>query len=246
MNRGSQAGLSLVEATIILMVLSILTAALAPAAGAYLEESRNTKAKADVEGIGAAIDQTLRDTGLPCLSFNGSSCANSTTGRVELLMSGTSTSASEPTVIASMDVNLGATGLASAQNLNWAGGTNAVAANRRDLMDNHFVTNSPAYTAVSFTAGGGPRPGSGWRGPYVNGPLDVDPWGYAYQASTVFLIPASDATDGTGTGQRRGGWTQDVVVISAGSNGTIQTAFGAAGTAAVGDDVVYVVQGATH
>jgi len=246
-NRGaSQAGLSLIEATIILMVLSVLTAVIGPSAGAYLEEGRNTKGKADVEAIAVAIDQQLRDTGLPCLSFNGTSCANATTGRVELLMSGTSVSANEPTVIGSMDVDVGATGLASAQSLNWVNGTNAVASNRRDLMDNQFVTNTPAYAAVGFTSGGGPRHGLGWRGPYLAGPIDLDPWGYAYQASTVFLTTASDATDGTGSGQRRGGWTQDVIVISAGSNGTIQTNFGSVGTKAAGDDIVGLVQGATR
>ena len=113
-------------------------------------------------------------------------------------------------------------------------------------MDNQFVTNSAGYASPSFTAGGGPRAGIGWRGAYLDGPIDVDPWGYAYQASTVFLVTASDAADGTGAGQKRGGWTSDVVVLSAGSNGVVQTPFGSSNTIAVGDDVISVVQGATH
>ena len=113
-------------------------------------------------------------------------------------------------------------------------------------MDRHLVTNAAGYTAVTFTSGGGPRAGIGWRGAYLNGPTDVDPWGYAYQANTLFLTAASDAADGTGTGQRRGGWTSNVMVLSAGSNGVVQTAFGVAGATGVGDDVLYVVQGATR
>ncbi len=164
-------------------------------------------------------------------------------------MSGTSLTGNDPVTVTA-DLNLGAAGLASAQNLNWAGGTTPVTSNRRDLMDNQFVSNGPAYAVPTFTAGGGPRPGLGWRGPYLTGPIDLDPWGYAYQGSTLFLVTASDATDGTGTGQKRGGWNHDVVVISAGSNGTVQTPFGSSGsttgTTAVGDDVVYIVQGSTR
>ena len=239
-----EAGLSLVEATIILMVLSILTAVVAPAAGSYIENARNTKAKEDTEAIGSAIDQVISNTGIPCLSFDGTSCANTVTGRVELLVSGDTVGSNEPTVVTTAYV--ATTGIASAANVNWAGGTNEVADARRDLMDDQLVTNAPGYSTVSFTAGGGPRAGIGWRGAYLNGPIDVDPWGYVYQANTIFLTTASDATDGTSTGQLRGGWISNVMVLSAGSNGTVQTAFGSTGASATGDDIVYVVQGATR
>jgi type II secretory pathway pseudopilin PulG len=240
----SERGLSLVEVTIILSTLAVLTAAVAPAAGTYIDNARNTKAKEDVEAIGGAIDQVLRDTGLLCLSLNGTSCANAATGRVELLVSGTAVGSNEPTVVTSAYVAPAST--ASAVNLNWAGGSNEVAEARRDLMDRHLSANGAGYAAVGFTSGGGPRPALGWRGAYLTGPIDVDPWGYAYQANTVFLAVASDAADGTGTGQRRGGWTQNVLVLSAGANGVVQTAFGTAGATGVGDDVIYVMQGATR
>ena len=240
----SERGLSLVEATLILMVLSLLTAIAAPAASSYIDTSRNTKAKSDVEAIGSAIEQVLRNTGMLCLSLNGSSCANSTTGRVELLVSGSAVGSNEPTVVTTAYVAAAST--ASATNLNWGGGANEVGDARRDTMDRQFVTNGAGYAAVGFTSGGGPRAGIGWRGAYLNGPVDVDPWGYAYQANTVFLAVASDAADGTGTGQRRGGWTNNVMVVSSGANGVVQTAFGSTGAAAGGDDVVYVVQGATR
>jgi Tfp pilus assembly protein PilE len=241
----SDAGLSLVEATIILMVLAILTAVVAPATGSYMEGARQTKAKADTETIGSAIEQVIRSTGLQCLSLNGSSCANSATGRVELLVSGTAVGSNEPTVLTAM-AYAAPTSTTSAATVNWAGGSNEVADARRDLMDRQFVTNAAGYAAASFTSGGGPRAGLGWRGAYLNGPIDVDPWGYAYQANTVFLGVASDAADGTGEGQLRGGWTSDVMVLSSGSNGVVQTAFAAAGAVGAGDDVVYVVQGASR
>src|SRR5687767_7383196 len=45
----AEKGMSLVEATIILMVLAILTAVIAPSAGDYVNDARQTKAKEDVE-----------------------------------------------------------------------------------------------------------------------------------------------------------------------------------------------------
>jgi type II secretory pathway pseudopilin PulG len=239
----SERGLSLVEATIILMVLATLTAVIAPTAGDYMEEARNTKAKEDVEAIGMGIVRLMRDTGLPCVSLNGSSCTK--VNRVELLVSGSDETANLPT----SDAAAYATNanFASAAALNWAGATTSpVGVGTRDVMDPHLVSNTVAYTAAGFTGGGGPRHAVGWRGAYLNGPLDVDPWGYGYQASTIFLGVATDATAGTGEGALSGGWSGDVMVVSAGSNGNIQTAFGALGGSAVGDDVVYVVQGSTR
>jgi type II secretory pathway pseudopilin PulG len=248
----SARGLSLVEVSIILMVLSILTAVIAPSAAAYLETSKHTRAKEDVEAIASAVDQLLRDTGMLCLSLNGTSCANSATGRVELLVSGTVDADANGTFVddnepAVATTSFGATAsTASSTNLNWAGGANEVANARRDLMDRQFVTNLAGYAAPGFTSGGGPKAGIGWRGAYLSGPIDLDPWGYVYQANTVFLAVASDAVDGTGAGEKRGGWTTDVVVISPGSNGVIQTAFGSSAVAAVGDDVLAVIQGGTR
>lgn len=245
----AERGISLVEATIVLMVLASLTAVIAPSMGDYIEDGRHVKAKKDLEVIGSAMTQIMHDTGLPCLSLAGGvpSTACNIANKVELLVSGAVVGSNEPTVVTAAAAVAAAT--ASAATLNWGGGANEVADASRDIMDDQFATNTPAYPAVSFTGGGGPRTGNGWRGAYLNAPIDVDPWGYSYQASTVFLGVAFNADDtgaGTGAGQKRGGWTNNVVVLSAGSNGVIQTAFGSSATAAVGDDVVYVVQGATH
>jgi Tfp pilus assembly protein PilE len=243
--RSGQAGLSLVEATLILMVLATLAAVIAPSAADYIEDSRNVKAKADVETIGAAIDRLLGDAGTLCLSMNGSSCTrDASTGRVELLVSGSSVNANEPTVsAASLAV---AVNTASATTLNWAGHANEVADAHRDLIDKQFATNAAGYAAVTFPATGGPRVGLGWRGPYMTGPIGLDPWGRMYQASVIFLTVASNAADGTGAGQLRGGWTNNVIVLSAGGNRDVETPFGGTATSAAGDDVIYVVQGATR
>ena len=61
----SERGMSLIEATIILMVLAILTSVLAPSVGDYVNDARQTKVKEDVEALGTGILRMLRDTGKP-------------------------------------------------------------------------------------------------------------------------------------------------------------------------------------
>lgn len=250
-------GMSLVEATIILMVLAVLTSVIAPSMGDYIEDARNTKAKEDVEVIGTAIQRLLRDTGLGCLSTlpqNAAPC--STANRADALISATGAS---PAIVSAAYTFPAGSMLANggdAASVNWvgaaavadAGGDFNVPVDSTATIDEQLITNfTNGYVNTTlFTGGGGPRAGLGWRGAYLTGPAGADPWGQIYQANTAFLAIASDATAGTGEGQLQGGWLRDVIVISAGSNGTIQTAFGVDGAAAVGDDVIYVVQGATR
>jgi Tfp pilus assembly protein PilE len=260
-NYSSELGMSLVEATIILMVLAVLTAVVAPSIGDYVEDARQTKAKEDVEAIGTGILRLLRDTGLPCLSTSPGSSPCSLANRVDLLVS----SGNEPAVTAAAFdpgadalINTAADQTAGSATVNWAGASGVagagatnvpIAAGDRATVDAQLVSNTAGYTAVSFTTAGGPQAGLGWRGAYVTGPVGADPWGFVYQANTVFLSTATDATDGTGVGEMRGGWPYDVIVISAGSNGSVQTKFGDStngGSVAVGDDVIYTVQGATR
>lgn len=248
-----QRGMSLVEATIILMVLAILTSVIAPSMGDYVNEARNTKAKEDVEAIGTAIIRMVRDTGLRCLSRDTATPCN-LANRVELLVSGSAVGSNEPKVVSADYVPTAGTS-SNDTGLNWAGATNEVADASRALMTDQFVSNTLAgtdYTPVSFTGGGGPRAGIGWRGAYLTGPVDVDPWGFMYQANTVFMNVASNAAAGSSAeGELSFGYHSDVIVLSSGSNGTVQTAFGSAGspfgsTAATGDDVIYTVKGATR
>src|SRR5688572_6666038 len=59
----SERGMSLVEATIILMVLAILTSVIAPTAGDFVSEARNIKGKEDVESLAMSIMRLHRDYG---------------------------------------------------------------------------------------------------------------------------------------------------------------------------------------
>ena len=240
-----QRGMSLVEATIILMVLSVLTAVLAPSIGDYVEEAKNTKAKEDVEAIGTAIVRLTRDTGKPCLALTSGTAACTLANRADLLISTGNDPAIDTSTATTYSFTVNNFGSAVARNWKGTGGT---APPNQSFLDDQFVSNNLAtpYSGPNFTLGGGPKAGLGWRGSYLSGPVGQDPWGFRYEASTVFLTVASNATGTTGEGEINAGWSSDVFVISAGSNGTLQTPFGTLGSAAVGDDVTYVVQGATR
>lgn len=265
---GSQAGMSLVEATIILMVLAVLTSVIAPSMGDYIEDARNTKAKEDVEAIGTAVLRLVRDTGIPCLTTVSTptiATACTKAGRADILLSSGTASTVVATAVALPAGTIGQT-IGSTGSVNWSGstatvGTDTTLGTNDDLnapltqtttIDAQFVTNGPSYTAVSFSSGGGPKSGLGWRGAYLTGPTGADPWGFTYQANTVFLTTASNAAGST-EGLASSGWQRDVIVVSGGSNGAIQTSLGAnpsgsegVGTTAVGDDVIYTVQGASR
>ena len=256
-----QTGMSLVEATIILMVLAILTSVIAPSIGDYLEESRNVKAKEDVEAIGTGVLRLLRDTGIPCLSTISTATISTgctKAGRVDVLVG---SGGVNPTITAAaVTLPSGSHGNSANATNNWVGAVSGngvdtnpgggddtnVALNLTSTIDAQLVTNTVGYTSVSFTAGGGPRNGLGWRGAYLTGPTGADPWGNHYEANTIFLTTASDATAGTTEGLRSAGWSKDVIVVSGGSNGAIDTPFMQAGSTAVSDDVIYTIQGSSR
>lgn len=252
----AERGMSLVEATIILMVLAVLTGVIAPSAADYLNDARNVKAAEDVTAIGTGIRRLLRDTGKRCLLLDGGSTCL-VANRVDLLLgSGAPAKAVEATTA----YTLANAAAATAATFNWQGATGMGGGTivQTDTIEDQLVTNTttPYVSTNLFTSGGGPRDGLGWRGAYLTGPTGADPWGYKYQANTMFLAVARPAslTSTIAEGLLSGGWASDVLVISGGTNGVIETSFGNEGAAAGklnasnpgGDDVIYLVQGATR
>ena len=235
----SERGMSLIEATIILMVLAILTSVLAPSVGDYVNDARQTKVKEDIEALGTGIVRMLRDTGKPFPQVVVGTGATSydDENRVDLLVSegnapssttkGPAANNTTYFVISTFDIDDSITTLGSIQN--------ATA---------HLVTNaitSGGYTQVSFPAQGGPRPGLGWRGGYISSNTGPDPWGNRYHCATVWLNPSADSvTKGSG---------KDAFCASAGADGVVDTDIDGnsdGGLAVSGDDSVYVFQGNTR
>jgi type II secretory pathway pseudopilin PulG len=245
----TQAGMSLIEATIILMILFVLTAVLSPSINDYVGDARQTKAKEDVEAIGGAIVRLIRDTGLPFPVLN----PQATTANLRLAANRVDLMISDGLIPTSDDL-----GISGANGANTFFVANAVdwddtdgAADQIANMNPHLAYNTidangltGRYSLVTFPAAGGPRVGLGWRGAYLTGPIGPDPWGNRYGANTVFLNAAANATGATGT-------NQDAFVLSAGNDGVVSTDMegtGAlsSGTRAEGDDVIFVISGTTR
>jgi type II secretory pathway pseudopilin PulG len=250
----SERGMSLVEATIILMVLALLTASVAPSVADYVSDARQVKAKEDVEAIGTGVLRLVRDTGSRCLRLAGTTDCT-VANRVDLLISG----GNDPRANTSVDVTLPDAEAATDATVNWL--PDASAPTQQDTVDDQLIENDNGtpYTAAGFTGGGGPKMKLGWRGAYINGPVSGDPWGYKYQANTIFLTVATNATDTAMVpnqaqeGLKQAGWQRNVLVVSSGANGFVETEFGGdaagaggVGVSAGGDDIIYVIRGSTR
>ncbi len=236
-------GLSLVEVTIMLLVLMLLTGVLAPSIFDFVNDAKWVKVKEDCEAIGLSVARLARDVG-PCLKFSGhKECTKD--NRVDILYS------DGPDVTAS-DMEGDATTMFDssgniAMHLNWWKDDY-----RGDAMERQFVTNYAHYptpgTLGTYTRVG-PQFNLGWRGAYLSGPIGPDPWGRRYLVNSVFLAVARNAHAGTAEGKRSGGWSHDAFCLSAGPNGLYETAFGGNGKGGVtrkGDDFIYIISGDTR
>src|SRR3954470_19849354 len=91
-----ESGMSLIEATVILAVISLLTAILAPAVRAYVLSAQQVAAKKDVEEINAGLTRFLTDVGEAWVLRSGARTGTATdqgapfhaaANRVDLLVS---------------------------------------------------------------------------------------------------------------------------------------------------------------
>jgi hypothetical protein len=245
-----QVGLSLVEVTIILLVLMLLTGVLAPSIFDFVRDAQWVKVKEDCEAIGVSVTRMMRDVP-PCFRLVGTDGCT-VTNRVDLLWSdgvtsgaiGRSSSAFTDYVLAGAN----ATGP-----LNWDTGVTS----QDGSMEQHMVRNSlfTPYPVPGvlypFSVPVGPLFGIGWRGPYLSPPIGPDPWGNAYMVNTAFLTTATDAV-AAAEGQNGTTWSRDVFCLSAGPNRMYETYFGGClsttqfGTCREGDDWTFVIQGGTR
>ncbi|HXH25966.1 MAG TPA: hypothetical protein VNI78_11990 [Vicinamibacterales bacterium] len=246
-------GLSLVEATVILAVVATLAAGLAPSINGYLEQARQARARADVATIGEAIQQFITDTGEHQFLRDGSDGADDSdppthgdNNRINLLVS---------------DGDIPPRAAAVSLDTLW---TLPVEGSTVDTLANHLVQNTPAEQSpqryrnptdiIVGTPGGnnidfarssssGFNAPHAWRGPYLRGPVDPDPWGNRYAVNVAFLDPQPTATlTGIGGGFGPADYPRlDVFVLSAGPDEEIDTPFAQDGAVPGDDDFIYVV-----
>lgn len=89
------------------------------------------------------------------------------------------------------------------------------------LLRQQLMTNGAHYPGRAAKT-----QGSAWRGPYLETGSLADPWGYRYAINVKALTASSGA---------------DVVVLSPGPDGAVETAFEANGLVAGGDDVMALI-----
>ena len=242
MNRlKGQRGLSLVEVTIMLLVLMLLTSVLAPSIFDFVIDAKWVKVKEDCEAIGITVSRLNRDIG-SCIKFVGTDpCTEA--NRVDILYSdGPDVTAGE---VASADFN---SNNITPSSINWDNDSDLLVG---DHMEDQFVTNAAVYNTplINYPSPSypvGPLFGIGWRGGYLAAPIGPDPWGKRYLVNSVFLATAVDSNDGASEGSFGRWWERDVFCLSAGPNGVYETAFGGSanmGTGRTNDDFLFIIAG---
>jgi len=168
-------GWSLIELTIILVVLAILCAILAPVIGRFIRNARIIRCREDVQAIGCAIWMMIEDTGIGYLRYNGRQ-------RNDCHI-----------ILAVGDGHIPVLG--SGGDSRW---TAPVDLERKDFLEYHLVLNQPGantnrryYTPLDL----GFNSEFGWRGPYITAPIDPDPWGNRYAVNCEYLGPFNNTED---------------------------------------------------
>lgn len=199
-----QTGMTLVEVTLMLIISMAIIGALAPAVAATIRRAETVAATNAMTDIRNQVIKVLDDVNYHTFTINGES--NGTD--VEMLVS-------------DGDTPSGCTA-----------GTTACTAWQRpvdntgglvDFLERHLVTNNPRGSSLNDYPVGG---NNIWKGPYLNSPIDPDPWGNRFMVNVLYM----DAN------------TNDVVVLSAGHDEVISTLFTANPIVAGGDDLIVLVE----
>jgi type II secretory pathway pseudopilin PulG len=205
------AGMSLVEVSIVLMAVAILTAVAAPAASRTLDRARVARALADAEALKEAMVLWGADLG----SYGGfvTDGTASNNPPVELAV----TDGDTPVEVSFDGDEQWISPVALTPDPGFV---------ITDFIENHLVLNNPfggaatdAYPLVG---------GNSWRGAYMDTPLDADPWGNRYGINVKFLKAPSNTKN-------------DVIVLSAGPDEQIDTAFQVDGIFPGDDDIVVMI-----
>jgi type II secretory pathway pseudopilin PulG len=236
--------MSLVEASVVLMVLSVIASLMAPPVLEYVRTTQEAAASHDVAEIGAALARMLDDLGETSVlrDGNGSSAttppSHAAGNRVDLLVTQGETPTLDPSAVRP-----------GASVTDWDDAVNDAAI---QLLDYYLVANTPSSLAangyrtassMSTTTEFDPDVGAmfnaehAWRGAYLPGPLGPDPWGNRYAINVEFL----ERPLGAGPS----GNVNDVFVLSAGSDGRVETRFAVDGVTS-GNDLIHVVSGGTR
>lgn len=198
----SERGMSLVEATVVLAVAAIIAAVAAPATSRTIDRTRLSRAQSDALAIATGINNFLSE-------FTAFSPFTTT---------GLSGGATVALLVGDGDIPAAGTGGSAS----WTDVVNVAAVSPVDFIARHLITNTPGGSGAYTTAGAGP-----WRGAYLHGPLDPDPWGNRYAVNVLYLRTLT---------------TNDVIVLSAGPDEAVNTPFTVNGIVPGADDIFGIVR----
>jgi general secretion pathway protein G len=245
MLRKKEAGFTLVEVTIILLVLVILGGILLPTIERFIDLARYAKAKEDLGMFAAIIELWKVDNCSRFFKQNGNSLVVNDNNRVDMLISDAGaayTPAIDPTPGPAWGIS-GSEGY-------WDDPYGVSASLVVDTMEDQLVTNQPMGSSANAYPAPGPNPAScGWRGAYISAPLGPDPWGTRYMANVAFLGQTDGTTrplmvpGGTAADKSANFRQMDVFVLSAGPDKIVSTYFTVNGVVAQKDDLIALVNG---
>ena len=253
MQAGSERGVTLIEASIVLAVVGILAAVMAPSINIYIDQARAARAREDVKTIGDAINEFMTDNAERQFLKNGSNGASDQvpptrldSDRVNILVS---------------DGDIPTRGnLVTGETL-W---TQTVNGTTIDTLSNHLIENTPGELTnsrwrnpsdIAITPGGnnidfaraessGFNAPYAWRGAYLRGPVESDPWGNRYAVNVAFLdaAPTNSLAGSITAGCNVGDFPRmDVFALSAGPDEEIDTKICQDGATPGDDDFIYLV-----
>jgi type II secretory pathway pseudopilin PulG len=206
MRHPSSTGISLVEAVLVVAAIMFMIGVLAPSLTAVRDNARLTRAATDMLNIKTALTTALNNMGFVRFTTNGR--GNGTT--VQLLVSDGDTPRD-------CDAGGACGGGANTWDRAVDNTTGLV-----DFLERHLVTNNPrGDSANDYPAGAG-----SWRGPYLNAPIDPDPWGNRYMVNSQFYNINPTNVD----------------VLSSGPDSAIATPWSGNPLTPGGDDIVLIVQ----
>lgn len=202
-NSRGERGVTIIEATIVLTVAAILIAAAAPATSRALDTARLNRATTDVDAIATAIDNFIDEH--------------------TLFTPFTSTGASGGDIIEVLVSDGDIPVLGAGGGANWDDVVTCCAAVVDvAFLEGHLVLNSSLGGAGSYSTAA-----TGWKGAYINGPVDPDPWGNRYAVNVEYLKTLTN---------------NDVFVLSAGPNEEVDTGYTLDGARPGIDDLISVVR----
>ena len=186
----------------VLALASLLVALAAPATSRAIEASRLARAQSDAWAIAAAIHNFITEFSPDFMPFTSTGASGGTT--VQMLVS----DGDAPRELAGGASNLWMSPVGNAPLV--------------DFLERHLITNAPIDGGSYTTAGANP-----WRGAYIGGPLDPDPWGNRYAVNVLYLRSAT---------------TNDTFVLSVGPDEEIDSAFTINGAHPEDDDIIAIVR----